>query len=608
MTERPGPSDLDQCLCWQEGEIHLNVPDGVLPGFLIEAHNYTCSDSRAEAQALLSEVNLERVEQLAEQRYHGITLIYLLLGMVYQRLGLLKTARQWYERTLAQQAHALVYAELASLCAKQLLYGQALAAFEKALALAPELTHLTERYPDYLAMTGRIQEAVALLQKRVDTGDIDPHVHSSLLIYLHYVPQISTAELVAAHRRWGRTHVHGSSAGAARHQDLDPERRLRIGFLSADFRQHSVAYTFEAFLDGRDSDQLELWGYGSVACPDHVTERIRTKFDRYRSIFELDDKALADLIASDQIDILVALAGYTSGHRLGVLAFQPAPIQVDSGSLATLGMEQVKYRLTDQWLDPLDTQEHYLEEFVHLPGGSICYRPAENAPPVKPSPALDNGYITFGSFNSRLKLNDDVISLWSQVLKVVPESRLLLKFPGSHDSIMANDMRERFHGQGIASERVLIQGYCRSFEEHMRCYHAVDIALDTYPFNGGVTILEGLWMGVPLISLVGERFALRTGLQVLTQLDMGYFATRTPKEYLAKARALASQVESLAKLRATLRGRMQASSLCDSQRYARELEVAYRMMWQRYCHQYGAGAATGDPACTYSNREGAAQP
>ena len=353
---------------------------------------------------------------------------------------------------------------------------------------------------------------------------------------------------------------------------------------------------------------MELWGYGSVACPDHVTERMEHKFDHYRSILELDDKAIAEVIEADRIDILVVLAGHTSGHRLGVLAFQSAPLQVDCGSLATLGIEHVKYRLTDEWLDPLATQKYYLEEFVYLPGGSVCFRPEEHAPPVSRPPVLDNGYVTFGSFNNRLKVNDDVISLWSQVLNAVPESRLLLKFPGSHDSIMADDLRDRFHGQGIPSERILIRKYCRSFAEHIQCYHAVDIALDTYPFNGGITTLEGLWMGVPLITLVGDRFALRTGFQVLSQLGLEYFATRTPQEYVAKAVALAGQVQSLVRLRASLRQRMQTSSLCDRQRYARELEAAFRMMWQRWCREETGDIAAQPRVCAHPVSEGVVSP
>jgi len=583
MTERSGPSELDRCLCWREGQVQLNIPDGVLPSFLIEAYNCTCTQDHERARALLSEAHLVAVEQFAGQQPDGIAVVFLVLGMVYQRLGLLRTASQWYERTLAVQPHALVYAELASLHQQRLLYAQALDAFEKALALAPDLAHLRERYSDYLVMTGRVQEAVDHLQRRVDNNTIDARAHSSLLICLHYLAQISPSELAAAHRLWGRKHAPPSPLPAGRDSDLDPDRPLRIGFLSADFRQHSVAYTFEALLDGRDPAGMQLWGYGSVASPDHVTERLKRKFDHYRSILELNDRAVAERIAADRIDILVALAGHTSGNRLGVMAFQPAPVQVDWGSLASLGMEQVTYRLSDPCLDPPETRRNYVEELVYLPGGFVCYRPAEDMPAIGPAPVLRNGYVTFGSLNSLLKINDDTLTLWAQVLQAVPASRLLLKFPGSHDPRLADEVRTRFQEKGIEAERLIIAGYCRSMPDHWQHYHAVDIALDTYPFNGCVTSLEGLWMGVPLISLAGRRYTSRTGLSILTSLELDFFCAHTPTEYVAKARALAGQVPSLAKLRASLRERMQASALCDGQRYARELVAAFRGIWQRHC-------------------------
>jgi predicted O-linked N-acetylglucosamine transferase (SPINDLY family) len=267
-------------------------------------------------------------------------------------------------------------------------------------------------------------------------------------------------------------------------------------------------------------------------------------------------------------------------------------------------MEQVKYRLTDRWLDPPATQADYLEELVYLPGGFVCYYPGMDLPTIGPAPVLENGYITFGSFNNLLKINDDTLTLWTEVLKAVPDSRLLLKFPGSHDPILANGLVERFRTRGIAPERLHIAGYCRSFTDHIQHYHAVDIALDTCHFNGCVTTLEGLWMGVPLVNLVGERYTGRTGLSLLTQLELAFFCAGTPREFVAKARTLAAQVPSLVQLRATLRQRMLSSTLCDSQRYARELEAAFRMIWQRHCREGGTGRAARSrlSACPSGNR------
>lgn len=555
----------------------VTLSRAAVPAFLIRAHELACIGRSEEALACLTEPKVKHV------RYQGGIEAQIALGHTWRLLGYLREAAACYQHVTERQPDAVILTELAGLYRDVGRFSQALRCCEKALLLREDWPEIKALYASCLMKTGRLYEGIEVMKRIISVGQATTDLHSQYLFHLHYIPEMDAETLLREHRRWGALFAPRHLARTNHSNTPDPQRRLRIGYLSADFRCHSVAYTFEALLDGRHSKHVEIYGYGSVARPDEVTERLERKFDGYRDIRKLDDKAAADLIERDKIDILVALAGHTMGHRLGVLAYKPAPVQVDSGSLATIGMEQVDFRLTDQWLDPPKTQTDYLEELVYLPGGFVCYRPAENVPVPAPPPVSRNGYITFGSFNNLLKVNDYTISLWTTVLQTVPNSRLLIKFNGSHDSALMNMVRDRFEQNSIPSERLHIISYCRTFAEHMRCFHAIDIALDTYPFNGCVTTLEGLWMGVPTLTLNGATYVARVGRNIMTQLGLDVFAANSPDQFVAKAVALAEQMPFLEKLRASLRQRMRASTLCDPQRYARELEAAYRHMWMQWC-------------------------
>jgi len=372
-------------------------------------------------------------------------------------------------------------------------------------------------------------------------------------------------------------------------RDLDPGRRLRIGYLGADFRQHSVGYTFAGVLAGRNRDEVEVYAYSSVGQADAMTERFKRLFDVYRDVYALDDLTLARLIEQDSIDILVAVAGHSFGHRLKVLAYKPAPIQVDYGAINTLGLEQVDYRVTDRQLDPPESQPFFLEKLVYLGTGYVCYCPPFESPVPGTLPAEKNGFITYACFNGAQKVNARLLSLWGRILGAVPRARLLIKCPGGDEAAVQDHFTDALEQAGIDRARVTVCGLLAQ-NQHLELYNQVDIALDTYPFNGCVTTLEGLWMGVPVISLVGKMTVSRVGLTLLMQLDLASFAAHCPEQYVQKAVALGRNVPALAKLRSCLRQRMLASTLCDPSCHARELEAAYRNMWQDYCRsQQGIG-------------------
>jgi len=439
-------------------------------------------------------------------------------------------------------------------------------------------------------------EGIDLLRNALAEDPKNSMIHSNLVWYLHYLPDQDPEMLLAEHKRWGRTHAPVSMARASHRNTPDPDRRLRIGYISPDFRKHSVAYNFEAFISGRNPESVEVYGYGNVAVPDEITERLKNQFDHYRNIYGVEDEQVANMIEQDAIDVLVAIGGHTGNNRLKVMARKPAPVQVDYGSLSTCGMQQIEYRLTDSLLDPPERQRFYVEESVCLPGGLFCYSPPDFAPDVEPLPALRNGCVTFGSFNGSLKVNSYVLSLWAQVMKSNKQSRLLMKFPGAGDKEMQKMFLSRFEDMGISSNRVKIVGWKPSVE-HLKLYGQVDIVLDAYPFNGCITTLEGLWMGVPPVTLVGKNSVLsRLGLSILSRIGLECFAAHTPEEFVAKATALLKNLPALARIRASLRQRMSLSSLCDAKGYATSVEDAYREMWYRWCRSQGANT----PDCEFN--------
>jgi predicted O-linked N-acetylglucosamine transferase (SPINDLY family) len=328
---------------------------------------------------------------------------------------------------------------------------------------------------------------------------------------------------------------------------------------------------------------VEVFAYSQVACPDQTTWRLQARFDAYQNIGGLDDRAVATMIENDRIDILVDLAGHTGGNRLGVLAYKPAPVQVTYlGYPDTTGMGQVDYRLTDELSTPPDLQPFYVEELVYLPEGSLCYRPPDWAPQVLPLPAASKGYVTFGAFNDSCKVNAPLLAIWARILAANPGSRLLFKSRAGADPQVRQIFLDQFQRAGISPERVIVEGQKPAIE-YLRLYDRVDMALDTFPYNGTTTTCDALWMGVPVVSLVGRHHASRVGLSILSRVGLETLAAATPDDYVARACALAQDPEGIEKLRASLRPRMMASPLCNGKAFARAVESAYRKMWRRWC-------------------------
>jgi len=482
-----------------------------------------------------------------------------------------------------------LYRKAGMLCAKCGKCTQAVEHLTKADQLEPDNPETLNCLAGSIMTFGRIEESMDLLRKAITINPQIRTAYSNLLFDYNYLPDVKSSEIFEESKKWAQIQVPTTLACTNHDNSLDPYRKLRIGYISPDFRKHSVTFYFESLLDGHDRNKFEIYGYGNIVKSDQATDRLIDKFDFYRDIYKVDDEEVGEFIRSDSIDILVDLAGHTGRNRLHVLAYKPAPIQVTYlGYPNTTGMTQVDYRLTDAIADTPDQQQYYTEKLVFLPNGFLCYNPGELQPTVKSLPMLHKDYIAFGSFNNINKLSPVIIKIWVDILNAVPNSRLILKFTQGKDSQVREYYYNLFaeHGLENPKERIMIFRWLE-LSEHFELYNNVDIALDTYPYNGTTTTCQALLMGVPVITLVGSRHSSRVGLDILSRLDMQFFAARTPEEYVKKAVVLASKPEALTQIRATMLQRLAASPLCNYELISNDIENAYRQMWHDYCRSKG---------------------
>lgn len=433
---------------------------------------------------------------------------------------------------------------------------------------------------------GRPQEAVALYREALAEYAQAADLVSNLLLTMQYAEGCTQAESFAEHRAYaqrfetplkGNWLAHPNSRAAG--------KRLKIGYVSPDFRAHAVAFFIEPVLAHHDHERIEVYCYCNHPVSDQVTLRLKSLVERWRDISAIDDDEAVKQIRQDGIDILVDLAGHTAGNRLQIFARKPAPVQVTwLGYPCTTGLSAMDYRISDAHADPVGMSEPYYSETLYrLPDSFDCYCPPHDAPAVGALPAIAQGGITFGSFNNLAKLTAEVCALWAQVLLAVPGSRLLLKGSSLADTATRQRLIGNFAEQGVGAERLILVSPDATHFEHLNRYNQVDIGLDPFPYNGVTTSFEAMWMGVPVVSLAGNSFISRMGVSMLTCLGMTELIADTPEDYVAIAVRLARDLGRLAALRAGLRERMANSPLTDAKRFTLNLEQAYREMWANWC-------------------------
>ena len=463
---------------------------------------------------------------------------------------------------------------------------EAAAAYRQAIALNPNYADACFNLAVTLRDEGQLDTAIAAYRqaRALKPGDLE--AHSILLHTLHCHPGLDARAIAEEHRLWNREHAEPLARFVPRHpNDRSPDRRLRIGYVSPDFRGHSVAYFLEDLFAGHDPAQVEIFCYANLKRPDEVTARLRQMVPHWREILGLPDAQVAALVGEDKIDILVDLAGHTARGRLPLFARKPAPLQVTwLGYPGTTGLEAMDFRLTDARADPPGMTEHlHTERLVRLPDGAWCFRPSAQTPLVSEPPVRHNGRITFGCFNAMAKITTPLLILWSRILHGLPGSRLLLKNRSLLDASTRERIQAVFTDAGIGPERIELADYTTTVGDHLAIYGQVDIALDTFPYHGTTTTCEALWMGVPVVTLAGQTHASRVGVSLLSSVGLPELIAASSEEYLRIAVNLGHEVERLSELRAGLRARMSSSPLMDGPRFARNLEQAYRQMWRDWC-------------------------
>jgi predicted O-linked N-acetylglucosamine transferase (SPINDLY family) len=463
-------------------------------------------------------------------------------------------------------------------------YAQALVALDQAIAAAPAsyTAHLSRAA--LLLVMGRTQQALDAFEAAIPLSLGDLRARQCRILAMNYLPGATMQDIGDTARRLAPPAPRGTPDPFP-NLDRSPDRRLRIGYVSGDFRNHPVSYFLEGVLQARNKADTTVFCYSSTAVEDAMTARLRATADHWRPIAGLDDEQAVRTIRSDGIDILVDLAGHTNSNRLSVFAGRTAPVQAAwLGYFGTTGLATMDVLIADRHVLPPADEPAFTERVVRLPDSYLCFSPPAEAGPVAPLPAGLAQPVTFGCFNSRTKLNPAVLALWGRVLAAVPGSRLLLKAAQYADKTIRREITQAFVTSGIASERILFEP-ATPIAAMFKAYGRVDIALDPFPFAGGATTAQALWMGVPVISLVGQTWPNRQGASLLSAAGFPGWAVPDADSYVALAQRLATDRAGLIALRRDLRETVAASPLCQADRFARNLDTAFREIWRTWLQQ-----------------------
>lgn len=540
------------------------------------------------------------------------------LGNAYHSLGQLDDALASYQNTLTfEPNHRNAYFNIATIQVKKSAYGdaennylkalmidpayveglsnlgnvyaatsrldQAIETFDRAIALNPDLTDIRTNKGNALRSIGKIEESLACYRAALSMDPANFLAHSNLIFTMGYATNITPADICHEADQWNI--CHGYKGKIEPHTNSpQPDRRLRIGFVSGDLRNHPVSQFLVNILTELDPGKLELFAYSNSFIKDHVTAGLKASISHWRNVAALGDQQLAEQIQADSIDILIDLSGHTTDNRLQVFTRKPAPVQVTwLGYGGTTGVKAIDYILCDRHVLPPEHEDRFCERPWRLPDVWVSFSPPVCDVEPGPLPALENGYVTFASFNSVTKITDQTISCWARVLHAVPESRLLLKAIQLSEKSAQEEVTNRFAAHGIDHQRLTLKGWAAKPEDHFADYQQVDIALDPFPYGGGTTSVEALWMGVPVLAKRGDRFVSNMGVSLGHCVGLESWVVDDEEDYINKAQTFASDHHMLSGLRGRLRHQVLASPLCDASLFARNFELACQRMWRKWC-------------------------
>jgi predicted O-linked N-acetylglucosamine transferase (SPINDLY family) len=507
-----------------------------------------------------------------------------LLGLTAHQAGNYAIAAAFVSKALALEPdNPALLRNLGNALHEQGRLQEAVAQYERAISIKPDFAAAHNDLANTLLAQGQPRKAVARYRKSLRVKPDAAATHSNLLFAMHYSEAYSRLALKREARRWAARHAdYRPPAAPGYEQTADPDRRLRVGFVSADFRMHSVAYLLAPVLAALDRDQFDVTCYTNDWRHDAMTTRLQGLADRWRNIVGLPDDDVDAMIRSDCIDILVDLSGHTAGNRLTVFARHPAPVTLSwLGYSDTTGMAAMDYIVVDPIVCPVDDIGAVVERPIHLPASYVCYEPLAIAPGVS-TEHLTARAPTFGCFNNLAKVTPEVVAVWSAILRRLPDATLLLKTASLDDPVTRTRYRRLFRSHGVGESQVRMLGKTRQ-SAVLGQYNEIHVALDPFPYNGTVTSLESLWMGVPFVTLRGDRFVGRVGESLLTAVGLPDLVADTRDAYVEQAVSLAQDRDRLVALRNDLRRRITTGPLGDHQQFARHLEGAWRRIWTTWC-------------------------
>jgi len=501
------------------------------------------------------------------------------LGQILERLGRDDEALRCYEAAVELDTrYAEAHNNLGFLLARRDRLAEADALYTKAIELDPSYAEPYTNRGNLLKDCGELDAAIACYRRAVELRPDLSALHSNLLLTLHYHPDCSPSDLEREHAAWAARHVAPLAPTRQPHANArEPDRKLRIGYVSADLREHPVARFLLPLLREHDRQQFELFAYSDVTKPDAVTDYLRKRVDQWRDVATLDDEKLAEAVRADGIDVLVDLAAHSGHNRLLTFARKPAPVQITYlAYCSTTGVDAIDYRVTDGFLDPPGETGHYTEASIRLPGCYWCYSP----PPLGSPPTERRaGPPTFGCLNAFAKVTDFTLALWAQLLRRVPDARLLVY---ARTEAHRGRVRRALREAGLAESRAAFVGY-QSLASYLVTYSEIDVALDPHPYGGGTTTCDALWMGVPVVSLAGRTAVSRAGSTLLSNVGLERLVARSGEQYVDLAADLIRDTAGLAELRRELRARLETSAVMDAPRFARDFEAALRRAWVAWC-------------------------
>ena len=521
---------------------------------------------------------------LSEQPRHAGALH--LKGVLALQAGDYEGAVALIQQSLAiEPKHGLAMANLGVAYRSLGRFDEAIAWLRKALVLDPNSPMVLANLGQALNRAGFVAESVIHNRKALELQPNQIGLQSSVLFAENYLAETDPVALAERARRVGALIQAAAPPRTAHPNDPDPERPLRVGFVSGDLRSHPIGRFLLGALSGFDAGtSLEFFAYANSEEEDAITDALQAVIPNWLNVTRLSDKALDARIVEDKIDVLFDMSGHTGSNRLTVFSLKPAPIAVSwIGYFATTGLTAIDYVLASKWVVPESEENQWVETVWRLPDTYLCFTQPRNAPEPKALPALRNGYVTFGCFNNFNKLSDATLAAWRTLLEVMPTARLILRSSGHYHDKTIGDLQSKLAATGFDLTRVRIDPKIKDYDAHLRSYDEIDVALDPFPYNGGTTTVEALYMGVSVLVRAGDRYVAHMGEGILHAAGLPGWIAPDAAAYLAIGARLTGDLGALAELRASLRARMLTSPLFDAPRFARNLEAAIREMWRLWC-------------------------